>query len=256
VPELVNRPKVQHIWETIEKRIVPKLNHCITVSASIAEIYSKKYGIPFHLVRNVPARKHLSEKMPKESLPFPTNLPVILYQGAVNLGRGIEEAIQAMHQISNACLVIVGDGDLWNACNELVQNEGLGEKIFLTGKLPFEQLRIITPHATIGLSIEKDMGLNYRYALPNKLFDYIHAGVPVLSSSLPEIQNVMQTYDTGICIEEVTPTGIANAVKSLLENSDAMTRFKSNCLKASEELCWEHEEDTLKNIYSPLLYKK
>jgi glycosyltransferase involved in cell wall biosynthesis len=255
VPELIGRPRIQNIWEVIERNIVPKLENCITVCKSIADIYTEKYGVPFHVVRNIPAKRVISPPTINGTIPIPTDLPIILYQGAVNIGRGIEEAILSMHAMDNARLVIIGDGDLWKECNELVIREKLTSKVILTGRIPMEKLPQITPKATIGLSVEKDMGLNYRYALPNKLFDYIHAGVPVLSSSLPEIRLIMDTYEIGMTIEEVTPKNIAHALKFMLANNEMLETWKSNCVKASEDLCWEKEEKVLMGIYTPLLKK-
>jgi glycosyltransferase involved in cell wall biosynthesis len=252
VPELINRPRTQRIWEKIEKNIVPKLKHYYTVSQGIADIYNKKYNANFILVRNFP-NKTSNEKQGKFHPPFPTDLPVVLYQGAINLGRGVEEAILAMKLLDNTRLVIVGAGDKFENCRQMVQNEDLSSKVILTGRITPDELSKITPFATIGLSIEKDLGLNYRFAMPNKLFNYIQAGVPVLASSLPEIKNIVNTYDVGFIIDETTPEKIATGVKHMLNSPAVMKRWKTNCKIAGESLCWENEEKTLKAIYQDFL---
>jgi glycosyltransferase involved in cell wall biosynthesis len=254
VPELINRPRIQKIWERIEKLIVPRLQHCYTVSPGIAEIYHEKYGNNFKLVRNLP--KKMSDKKSTDTpvLPFAADVPFVIYQGAINLGRGVEEAIKAMKHVENLQLVIAGDGDKYQECQQIVRNENLADKIIFTGRLSPESLANITPHASIGLSIEKDMGLNYRLALPNKLFNYIQAGVPVLASSLPEIKNIVKTYNVGILIDEVTPENIAAGLKKMMSSPQLLNEWKENCKKAGNELCWEKEEETVKEIYRELLY--
>ncbi|HPR31024.1 MAG TPA: glycosyltransferase [Prolixibacteraceae bacterium] len=253
VPELVGRPTVQRIWEKIEKKIVPKLDRCYTVCNSIALIYREKYGTDFQVVRNLPLKSKHTPSDAKYPPPFPVDLPIILYQGAVNLGRGIEEAIRAMHQVKNTRLVIIGDGDLLNECKALAEKEGLLDRVFFTGRIPFEKMPALTSRATLGLSIEKDMGLNYRFALPNKLFDYIQAGVPVLATGLPEIRAIVEGYRVGRIIDEPTPDGIANGILSMLGQAKALDEWKANCREAAGELCWEEEEKILKTLYDPLL---
>lgn len=252
VPELVNRPFIQKRWEGIEEAIVPKLKHCYTVCQSIANVYNTKYGTNFKVVRNVPFKKTKTESNESFTPPFPIDKPVILYQGAVNIGRGIEEAIVAMHQINHARLVIIGHGDEFDQCQLLIEKEGLKEKVVMTGRIPFEELRKITPFATIGLSVEKDIGLNYRYALPNKLFDYIQHGVPILASSLPEIKGVVEKHQVGSTIELTTSEHIANGINTMLANQQQLAKFKQNCEKASELLCWENEEKVVQEIFKPL----
>lgn len=249
VPELINRPWIQKRWEDIERGIVPKLKKCYTVCQSIANVYNTKYGSNFKVVRNLPHKNNPIEKDANFTPPFPCDQTVILYQGAVNVGRGIEEAIKAMHFINNARLVIIGSGDLFDYCQNLSLSEGLSDRVVFTGRIPFDELKNLTQYATIGLSIEKDIGLNYRYALPNKLFDYIHSGVPVLASSLPEIKRIVVDYKVGFNIENTTPELIAKGIQLMLNSPDLMEEWKRNCVIASEELCWENEENILKGIY-------
>jgi glycosyltransferase involved in cell wall biosynthesis len=250
VPELIGRPKVKRIWEKIEKNILPKLTHCYTVCQSIADIYNTKYGTSFRVVRNIPLKLN-NFKNEDYIPPFPTEKPVVIYQGAVNLGRGIEEAILAMHQLENINLVIIGSGDLIEECKKIAEDEGVTDRVIFTGRIPFEELSMVTRFATIGLSIEKDMGLNYRYALPNKLFDYIQSEVPVLVSQLPEIKRIVNEYSVGLVINETSPEAIAIGIKMMISEDDLYRQLKENCRKAKEVLCWENEREVIQSIYYP-----
>lgn len=253
VPELVGRPRVKRIWEKIEKHIVPKLPHCYTVCQSIADIYTEKYSVPFRVVRNVPSLSANNATDDAFVPPFPLTRPVVIYQGAVNLGRGIEEAILAMHRLENILLVVIGGGDHLDVCRKLASDEGLTSKVIITGRVPFGELQKITRFATIGLSVEKDMGLNYRYALPNKLFDYIQSEVPVLASSLPEIKRVVESYCVGLIIGDTTPEMIAEGITKMIANSDVYHQWKENCRNAKTQLCWENEEKIIIDIYKQFL---
>jgi glycosyltransferase involved in cell wall biosynthesis len=252
VPELISRPKVKRFWEGIEKTILPKIKHCYTVCQSIADIYNNRYKTSFRVVRNIPYKlKDL--KSDGFVPPFPTDKPVVIYQGAVNLGRGIEEAILAMHRLDNVNLVIIGWGDIIDKCKKLAEDEGLTDKVIFTGRIPLEELNKITRFATIGLSVEKDMGLNYRYALPNKLFDYIQSEVPMLVSPLPEIKRIVEDYNVGLIIEESSPEAIAGGIYKMLSDDELYHQWKENCRKAKEILCWENERNVVLSIYNPFL---
>ncbi|NOZ34854.1 MAG: glycosyltransferase family 4 protein [Chlorobi bacterium] len=249
VPELVNRPKIKRIWEQIERIILPKVKHSYTVCSSIADIYNKKYGIKMKVVRNIPVCEFVKKQV---SLFLPgkiKNRKVILYQGAVNIGRGIEQMIKAMQYIENAVFLIIGSGDILENLKTLVQKLNLKDKVFFTGKIPFDELYFYTKKADIGISLEENNGLNYYYALPNKLFDYIRANVPILASKLPEIENIVTKYYIGCFIENHNPEHIAEKINFMLNSPEKMQTWKENLKKASSELCWENEEMVLKDIF-------
>lgn len=252
VPELVNRPKIKRIWERIEKYILPKIKNTYTVCGSIAGVYKEKYCIEMKVVRNVPECNKQINPIETDYLKELSKQKIILYQGAVNMGRGIEEVIEAMQYVENARFVIVGDGDVTEDAKKLVSKFYLKHKVFFIGKVPIEELVAYTQKATIGISLEKNIGLNYYYALPNKLFDYINANVPVLASRLPEIENVVKTYDIGCFIENHNPKHIAEKINFMLHSPEKMQVWKENLKKASDELCWENEEKVLKDIYTNL----
>ncbi|WP_297100314.1 glycosyltransferase [uncultured Draconibacterium sp.] len=248
VPELIDRPRVKRIWEWLEGKMLPNLKHCYTVCDSIAAVYKEKYGVPFQVVRNIPTSKNTAQFNKKDN-----QRKIILYQGAVNIGRGLEQAIKAMHFIDDAQLVIAGDGDIKDQLEELVHNEKLQEKVRFTGRLSIEELTKLTPTADLGLSIEEDLGLNYRFALPNKLFDYIRSGVPVLISDLPEMKAIVEKYDIGAISNSHDPKDLAKTINEALNNPDKRKVWKTNLIQASNELTWENEAEVLKGIFSEFL---
>lgn len=250
VPELIRRPKIKRIWEKLEKSMLPKIKHAYTVCDSIAQIYNQKYKVNFKVVRNIPQAEslYLGNVEKPES-----DKKTILYQGAVNIGRGLEQAILAMKFIENAKLVIVGDGDIKPDLEALVKYEKLHEKVEFLGRLSIEQLKNVTPTANLGISIEEDLGLNYRFALPNKLFDYIHAGIPLLVSNLPEMKTIVEKYKIGEITSTLNPPELAEKLKTALFDIQQRKTWKINLKKAARELSWENEEKVLKKIYLPFI---
>jgi glycosyltransferase involved in cell wall biosynthesis len=255
VPELVDRKKVQRIWERIERKLLPKIKHTYTVCDSIADIYHKKYGINMNVVRNIPSKEKPAELYTPELFHGFDAKRIILYQGSVNIGRGIEQAIRAMEFIQNAVLLIIGDGDIKKDLEHLASELKLQEKIIFTGKIPFDQLYSYTKRAHIGLTIEENIGMNYYYALPNKLFDYIRAGVPVLASRLPEIEKIVSAFDIGCFIEDHAPGHIAEKINGMLDSPDLLIRWKNNLKIASDELSWENEEKILMSVFNTINLK-
>jgi len=249
VPELVGRNGTTRVWKWIEDRIFPKLKLVTAVNASIANLYHEEYGNEIVVIRNVPFRKRGGEALPKEALGILPHQKVIMYQGAVNLDRGLEETIQAMKYLRcDARLVIAGTGDRFDELQTFVKQEKVPGKVIFAGQIPFQKLYRYTLMADIGLSVEKDVSLNYHFALPNKFLDYIQANVPVLISPFPEMKAILDKYYIGEELESHDPKHIAEKIDGMLMNEARLNLYRENLLKAAEELCWENEAPKLKKI--------
>jgi len=252
VPELIGRPIVRAIWKSLEKLLVPKVNAAYTVCDSIAGVYRDLYGVDFKVIRNLPVYSK-EEITPAEQQPETDRPKIILYQGALNLGRGVESAIRAMQYLEGAELWLAGDGDLTVQLKELVTELKLEPKVKFLGRLPLDELSKVTRQTSLGISLEEDLGLNYRFALPNKLFDYIQAGVPVLVSNLPEMKRIVDQYQIGMIADTHQRKDLAEIMKMALFDEEKISIWKQNLPKAARELCWENEEIILRRIYFPYL---
>ena len=242
VPELVNRPAVRKIWSRVERMFLPHLKYAVTVSPSIATVYREKYGTEFRVVRNLPqSREPLVDGSLRELY---GGKYIIIYQGSLNVGRGLELLVRAMRFIDDAVLLMAGDGDIRKKLEKMVGDLKLGDRIHMLGRMHPEDLYPITSNADIGISLEEDLGLNYRYALPNKLFDYIQARIPVLCSDLPEMKAVVENYQVGIVTSERDPEALADIIKGMLHDR-RQGRWRDSLEKAAEELCWEKESKVL-----------
>lgn len=241
IPELINRPFTKNIWSSIESKILPNLKNTYTVCGSIAKFYNSKYNTNFKIILNLPTKKQSL----KSKFPFKyNNQKIILYQGAVNIGRGLELMLTALPFLENCIFVIIGDGDILDALKKEVALKNLDQQVYFLGKITPNELHQLTPIADLGISVEEDLGLNYRYALPNKIFDYIQAEVPILVSNLPEMKKIVIDYHVGEIVHDRAPEKLANQIKSVLEKDF------SNALKiAKNKLIWEHQEEALLAIF-------
>jgi glycosyltransferase involved in cell wall biosynthesis len=256
-PELVNRPKVQNIWKKIERFIFPKLQDIITVNESIANAYQNIYNKNLKIVRNIPFKSAFEEVeiMDKNSLGIENDKKVIILQGAgININRGAEEALEAMQYVENAVLLIIGSGDVIEILKEKRVELNLENKVLILPKMPFKKLIAYTKMADLGLTLDKGDNLNYQYSLPNKLFDYIHAGIPVLSSKLIELERIINKYEIGFFIENHGLKHIASKISEILNlNSEEKAKIKQNLLKAQQELSWESESEVVRGVYDKFL---
>lgn len=246
VPELVHRPLIRKIWLFLEKQLVKKVEFGFTVSESIASFYKNRYGVTFETIRNVNRFRpdHEFSAIRKD-----TSLKIIIYQGALNLGRGIELAIKSMQYLENAKLWIIGDGDIKTELVKLTTELGLSSKIEFKGRVSIEDLWNYTPLASVGISLEENLGLNYQYALPNKLFDYIQARIPVIVSDLPEMSAIVKKHKIGSVLVNRTPQNLADTIRGVFDNIIASEEFNFNILRTAQELCWEKEEEKLVMLF-------
>lgn len=249
VPELAGR-FAKKVWEKIEGFIFPKLKHIYTVNDSIAQLYESKYGKKLAVVRNISPLWNETDLKSKVELGLPEDKTIIIIQGAgINIDRGAEEAVLAMQQVDNACLIIVGDGDVVAQLKLMVVELNLSEKVLFFGKQPYARMMNYTFHASIGLTLDKDSNLNYKYSLPNKLFDYIHTNTAVVCTDLVEITRVVKSYEVGIILDEFTVDNLASALNKLISNPLELNQYISNCERAKLELNWQKETEVLASIY-------
>lgn len=253
VPELVERPRVRAVWLGIERWIFPKLKTVITVNKSIADAYHARYGNTVQVVRNIPMKRDLGPKPSREDLQLPTDKRILIMQGAgINVHRGAEEAVLAMRELPECLLLVIGGGDAWAVLEQLVKEHRLQDRVRLMGKMPYERMMAYTRNADLGLTLDKDTNLNYRFSLPNKLFDYMNAGLPVLATDLPEVAGIVREYDLGIVLPEATPETIAQAVRKLFADGERIAALQGNATFAARKLDGEQEAAKLRALLEHL----
>ncbi|MBE37689.1 MAG: group 1 glycosyl transferase [Flavobacteriales bacterium] len=240
LPELLNRPFVKSVWIYIEKQLLKRIKYSYTVSESIASYYYDKYGVNMSVISNFPNFRLSQDPLISQKH------KIIIYQGAINKDRGIKLMIDAMKYI-DAKLYIVGGGYLLEDMIHYTQKNKLIDKIVFFGKLPFSDLFQITKKANLGLSFEEDTCLAYRYSLPNKIFDYIHAEIPILVSDLPEFKKVIHSHPVGEILQSRDIKSVANQINQML--SYEKSKWYPYLIAAKKDLCWENQETKLLSLF-------
>jgi len=256
---LDEKPLRRSIWKLVEKAVFSRLKYIYTVSDPIRDMYAKTYHKSISVVRNLPLLNPKPEPLDPEEVAWikqtekeiPGNKILLIYQGAgINACRGAEELVLSMTYLpAHFHLLIIGGGDVFEKLETIIDEYQLNDKITLVPKVPFHVLATFTRRADLGLSIDKPSVLNHHYSLPNKLFEYLHAGVPVLASRLPEQEKIINNYEVGAFIEDHNPEHIAKKIKEIFADPGLLNRWKENTYQARTELNWENESKIILNIF-------
>ena len=274
VPELQGRPRVQNVWKWIERKALPHVTQAFTVSQSVADEYRRRYGIDMTVIRNVPERMENGEWRMENGMPHQDNnatcdtpsqlsilnsqFSILLYQGAVNIGRGIREMIDVLQYLPDCRLVVAGDGDLLEEMKAYAATLPWHDRVVFLGRVQPDRLRSLTAQATLGLCLLEDLGLNYRFSLPNRIADFAQAGVPVLATDFPEIHRVIEEYGTGSLVEPLPAEKEGEAYRQYLARLAETVlvalrywhelpaeEYRRRFARAAEELNWQHEQKKL-----------
>lgn len=257
MPELKGKPFIKKVWTAIEKAIFPRLNYIYTICQSFCDLYEKDYGKKLIYLLNVPFllpapvsdleadRKAIDEMIP-------AGKHILLFQGAgINPDRGVEELVLSMQHLDakKFHLVIVGGGDIFDIIVRLVKEANLNHCITIINKVPFQVLKHITAKAALGFTVDKSNNINHIYGLPNKIFDYLHAGVPVLSTRLPELEKIITQYNVGSFIENNEPKHIAERVTEIFSDENLLQTWRRNTVQVKRDYNWENEEVKLLQLF-------
>ncbi len=263
----------------IERLAVPRCAAVITVSDGIAERLRVRYGLRAKpcVVRNVSALRGDGRGGLRERLGIDAAVPLVLHQGAPAQARGCEVLVEAVAQLPGVALAFLGDPEpsYGARLRELITARGLKERVRLLPSVALEDLLAHTAEADVGVTLLQDTCLNHRLALPNKLFEYIAAGVPVVAAALPETERLVQEYGVGWCARSDDASAVAEALCLALygscdpasdDPSDPAPRdshdrelypypdpdLRERLRRAAEELSWEHEQLRLLELYERL----
>ena len=237
-----------------ERRGLRAIDALIMTTRSRAQYMVDRYGLPFPtLIRNVSELIEIEEGWDlHEALGIAPERKILLYQGSIQEHRGIEESIEAVTMLDGCVLVIIGYGYHRPALEATVRERGLTDVVKFFGPIANDQLLYYTASAAVGLCCIKGNSLSYRWSLPNKLFEYMMAGIPIVASDYEEMGRVVRDEGVGEVCDPDDPADIARAVAAIVDHADAAGRFRAATRDASTRYHWGIERQTLIDLYGRL----
>lgn len=245
VPELIGRTFVQKVWRKIGLLAVPYSDKCITVNKSLSSELKSLYGKSFEVIRNVPVLQRENEVKHMEKLP-----KILLYQGALNEGRGVEYMISTASTLPEYELWIAGDGPLKE---KLINQADQTPNVKFLGMLSSDELKEVTRKAYLGLNLLESESKNYYYSLANKFFDYTEAEVPSINMNFPAYIEMNNIIEVSYLISEDKLIKLADVIRKITHNELKYKELVNNCSKARLLWNWQEESLKLKALFSDLL---
>ncbi|GAB1441757.1 glycosyltransferase family 4 protein [Ignavibacteriales bacterium] len=249
---LKNKVSVQWLLAKIEESFIGKCDKIIVTGMMDAEVLMEDYGIKpekFILLRNLPKRVNVTQKIDLRKLyGFPDNTLILLYQGVILKGRGLHKLISLLPATDDISLVILGEGDFRPELEEYVSELHLTHRVKFAGTISQNELLSYTTSADIGCVLIENISRSYYYALPNKLFEYIAVGVPVLASNLPQMVQIIDEYGVGKYVDPENRQEIIDVVE-LLRDPEFRKTIKVNAEIAHQRLNWDSEYSLVKHHF-------
>ena len=241
----------------IERTLMPRTDGNITTTETRAKFFARAYAI---------ARPQVLQNRPRFSNSPPTQRirnelgllqpwPIIVYQGGLQQGRGLERLLRVAARVPDAYFVLIGGGKLcvplMTLCNEL----GLAERVHFIPVVPLADLPSYTASADIGVQPIENTCLNHFTTDSNKLFEYVIAGLPVIATDFPEIRRIVRAHDIGLLVPAGDDVQLQTALTRLLGDPALRRRYAGNTLIAARYLNWEQQEAELVGLYHRLAGK-
>lgn len=238
----------QKLWGLVERRHVKKVNRVYTVADGIIDVMVERYGIePPTLLLNCPRLSETTQAPSREHSPMNAYRKpgerIVLFHGSLSAYRGLEQLVQAMGLLSNDTrLVILGHGAFRETLEQLTQREGLTDRVTFLRSVPPAELPAWLAGADLGVIPYQRHGRNHEFSTPNKLFEYMHLGVPTLANDLPVIKRIINEVGFGVICDCSDPIEIACAIEAMLNDPERMRTMRENALKGAPAYSWEAQE--------------
>jgi glycosyltransferase involved in cell wall biosynthesis len=237
-----------------ERRLIRRVDMVITVSPGIRDWLQRQYrlAVPVEAVRNLPLRRQHRDGPPLRELAGVGDERVLMYTGRITSGRGLEETVNALPGLpEDVVLVMLGYGDdlFVRQLHHRADRRGVAHRVRQVPPVTPDQVPAVASQADCALVAIEPVCLSYYFALPNKLFEAVQAGLPVLASDLPDMRTIVDGYQVGRLFQTGRPGEVRDGISALLADLDL---YKENADRAAAELTWEHESEVLRHAYARL----
>lgn len=233
----------------VERQLFRQVDHFITVNHSLLAFFKAKYTVrQATVIYNYPKRLS-GEVVPvdyRKLFNWEESDIILIYQGVLNEGRGLHLLLKTLHHIPEKFkLIIVGDGPIRDQLETYTSRHNFGERIKFMGMVPLGKLPSYTMGADIGVNLLEELNLSKKLASPNKLFEYIQAGIPVIASQTVENELVLKNQLDGVLVQN-NMQSFKEALSFLLDNSQISAKTSNhNSPESREQYIWEIQESKL-----------
>jgi glycosyltransferase involved in cell wall biosynthesis len=260
-----NKPKkptkvYKFISSIFESYLIKKTDVVITVGQCIADYLTEKYKLDnskVKVIMNAPSKVKITHttKTFREIFNISPNFKVAVYSGSITFNRGLENLIKALQFLPNVYLVFLGYGKkeyIESLKNIAIENK-VDHKFSVYGPVKPHEVTAYTATADLGIAPIQNVCLSYYYCAPNKVFEYLIGGIPVIGSNFPELIKIIEGNNIGYTFNPEKIESIVEAINKIFENDANYKSLKENAVKTAEKYNWEIESQKLLNVYKNIL---
>lgn len=248
LPDFSNIKGFHYVIRAIEKYLMKFISAGITVNQSIAGFLKKIYGQDFIVLRNIPSFRVNAKSSVSLRQLFP-NKKIILHIGGTGKLRGTQQILDSAKYLPQNYVIVFLGAKLNDPILEEIKTKKLEEKVVILPSVASSEVVEVAKEATLGLSLTLNVSLDYYYSLPNKIFQYLSAGIPIVGSNFPEFKKIILGNDVGQVVNPSQPKQIAKAIVDVVKNHN---KYMKNIKKIENKYTWELESEKLINLYDKL----
>jgi glycosyltransferase involved in cell wall biosynthesis len=234
------------MWRKMEQAYIGKADAVVTINPSIARIMEERYGLPkVEVIYNaewVREGEVTRQWRFHEAFGLPREKRILLYQGGLSLGRNLERLVESFREVRDPslCLIFLGSGPCDKTLDTLIAQHGLRDRVLRMEAVPQAELLGYTASADLGVIPYQDTCLNNRYCTPNKLFEFIAAGLPLIATDLPEISRIVSEYQIGLTGDTDDPKALMELITRAMQ-PEILANLRHNIVAARGRVNWQHE---------------
>ncbi len=256
-PEMSPNRSRRLMWTVLEKYLIRRADSVVTINRSIATELTRRYGVPCSVLYNYPTFHPVLESDParawRQELGLPGDAVVVRYHGLYLPERGLEELVRAVPLLDERVVVTFqGYGPIGADLKRLAQQLHVESRVFFLDPLPSTALVAAASAADIGIAPLQNANGNLRLCSPNKVYEYLHAGLALVVSDLPELRAIVDDTGAGTVCDPRDLASVADALNRLVSCPAELARAREAARRAAPRYSWEHVGESLTRLYAGL----